>query len=260
MSGRQVVALAACASLVLLLASGGAYYVQREQQAANAAILAKLDLVQSALGEEARRSSELADQVTALTGRVAGLERDNRDLRRQLAALLSRKPVQVASLPLPPLEVAPLVPFAPPMEHLEPATPGVMVEALPITWATDWTSYQPAGLIAPSPSVVLSRKLADPAFLKTMYVSYGALQVADIATTLASLDGGRAREANPFMKNVAGNPAAFIGVKAATSVVTILMIEKVRKTRPVAATVSMIVINATMAAIVVNNTAVATRQ
>ena len=258
---RQVIALAACASLVLLLTAGGAYYALREQQAANAAILAKLDLVQSALGDEARRSRELAGQVAALTERVAGLERDNRDLRRRLAALLSRKPVAVASLPLP-LEAAPLVPepLMPYAPLREAATPAVIVETLPITWATEWTSYQPAGLIAPAPSVVLSRKLADPAFLKTMYVSYGALQVADVASTLASLDGGGAREANPFMRGVAGNPAALIGVKAATSVVTILMIERVRKTHPVAATVSMIAINAAMAAIVVNNTAVATRR
>jgi hypothetical protein len=135
-----------------------------------------------------------------------------------------------------------------------------MVETLPITWATDWTSYQPAGLIAPSPSVVLSRKLADPAFIKTMYVSYGALQVADVTTTLKALDSGRGREANPFMSGVANSPAALIGVKAATSVMTILLIEKVRKTHPVAATVSMVAINATMAAIVVNNTRVAAGQ
>lgn len=257
MSGRQVIALAAFASLILLLTAGGAYYVLREQRAANAAILAKLDSVQSALGDEARRSRELAGQVSALTERVAGLERDNRDLRRRLAALLSRKPAEVASLPLLlPLELAPLVPYAPPMEA---AAPAVMVETLPITWATEWTSYQPAGLIAPSPSVVLSRKLADPAFLKTMYVSYGALQIADIASTLSALDGGRGREANPFMGNVAGNPAALIGVKAATSVMTIMLMEKVRKTHPVAASVSMIAINATMAAIVVNNTRVAAR-
>ena len=261
MSGRQVIALAACAGLVLLLTAGGAYYALREQQAANAAILAKLDLVQAALGDEARRSRELADRVSALSERVAGLERDNRDLRRRLTALLARKPVEVASLPLPleavPIMPAPLMPYAPDTEAVAPA---VMVETLPITWATDWTAYQPAGLIAPAPSVVLSRRLADPAFLKTMYVSYGALQIADVASTLASLEGGRAREANPFMRNVAGNPAAFIGVKAATSVLTILMMEKVRKTHPVAASVSMIAINATMAAIVVNNTAVAARQ
>lgn len=259
MSGRRVIALAAFASLVLLLTAGAAYYALREQRAANAAILGKLDLVQSALDGEARRSRELADQVAALTGRVAGLERDNRDLRRRLAALLNRKPVEVASLPLPldPLDVVPLMPYAP---HMEAAAPAVMLETLPITWATDWTAYQPAGLIAPAPSVVLSRKLTDPAFIKTMYVSYGALQVADVTTTLKALDSGRGREANPFMSGVARNPAALIGVKAGTTVMTILLIEKVRKTHPVAATVSMIAINATMAAIVVNNTAVAVRQ
>ena len=258
MSRRQVIALAAGASLVLLWTAGGVYYALREQRAANALILAKLDSVQSALGDEARRSRELADQVAALTGRVAGLERDNRDLRRRLAALMSRKPVEVASLPLPlPLEALPLALHA---EHAAAAAPeAVVLEPIPITWATDWTSYQPAGLIAPSPSVVLSRKLTDPAFLKTMYVSYGALQIADLATTLSSLDGG-AREVNPLLKGVADNPAALIGVKVAGSVVTILAIEKLRKTRPVAATVSLIAINATMAAVVINNTRVAARQ
>jgi hypothetical protein len=254
-SGRQTSALAALIALVLLLAAGGAYYALREQRAANTAILASLDRVQSALDQEASRSRELAEQVSALAERTGRLERDNRDLRRQLAALLRRKPVEVARLPMP-LEGVPLVPLAEPaVAYAEP----VIVEPLPITWATDFRSYQPAGLIAPSPAIVLTRRLADPAFLKKMYIGYGALQAADIATTLVSIDGG-ARETNPLMVRASRNPAALIGIKAGASVATILLVEKLRKASPIAATISLIVINSTLAAVVVNNTAVAVKQ
>jgi hypothetical protein len=252
---RRTIALAALATLVLLLTAGGAYYALREQRAANAAILAKLDRVQSALDQEASRSLELAEQVSALAERTGRLERDNRDLRRQLASLLRRKPVEVARLPMP-LEVMPLVPLAEPaVAYSEP----VIVEPLPITWATDWRSFQPAGLIAPSPAIVLTRRLADPAFLKKMYIGYGALQAADIVTTLVSIDGG-ARETNPLLARAVRNPGALIAAKAGGTVATILLIEKLRKRSPIAASVSLIIINATMAAVVVNNTAVAVKQ
>ena len=101
---------------LVLIAVSLAYYAVRQQQAANGEILSRLGEVQSALREQSRRAAELADHVSALTERVGRLEADNRDLRRQVTALLRRKPaaeVAINVMPLP-LEVGSLAPF---VEH-----------------------------------------------------------------------------------------------------------------------------------------------
>jgi hypothetical protein len=95
--------------------------------------------------------------------------------------------------------------------------------------------------------------------VKKLYVSYVALQASDVITTTAGLHG-TAREANPLLRNVAGSPAAMIGFKAATTVATIFTIEKLRKRNPVAASITLIAMNATMAAVTINNVSVANNQ
>ena len=64
------------------------------------------------------------------------------------AALLRRKPVEVTAMVAPiPLDARPLVTLAgPSVASAEP----FVVEPVPITWSTDWSSYQPAGIVAPS--------------------------------------------------------------------------------------------------------------
>lgn len=246
----------AAGALVLAIAALGLYAV-RQQQAANREILSRLDEVRSALRDEAARSGELATQVTALSERVARLETDNRDLRRQLARLLNRKPIEVALMTPPrPLDAIPLAPLA---EHSTVESTGVLIEPIPITWATDWTAYQPAGIIAPPAPIVLQRKLTDPAFVKKMYYSYGFLQAADVVTTLVSVNQG-AREFNPLLQGASQNPAAMIAIKAGTAAGTILMIEKLRKEHPVIAVATLIAINSTLAVVAVNNVSVAARQ
>jgi hypothetical protein len=245
------------AGALLLAVIALAVYAVRQQQAANREILARLGDVQSSLREQTARAGELADQVTALAERVGRLEADNRDLRREVAMLLRRKPAEVASVVLPsPLEGIPLAPLAPPSVA---SAELIVIEPIPITWATDWSSYQPAGIVAPAPGIVLQRRLTHPDFVRRLYYSYAALQMTDAVTTLVSVNRG-AREANPLLQNAARNPAVMIGIKAATVGGTVLMLEKVRREHPVVATVSLIAINATLAVVAVNNVSVYARQ
>jgi hypothetical protein len=253
MRGGGIVA----AGLAVLIASALAFDAFRQQQAANREILSRLDDVRSALRDEGTKSAELADQVSALSERVARLEADNRDLRRQLARLLSRKPVEVAIMTIPrPLDAIPLAPLA---EHSFAEAPEITIEPIPITWATDWSSYQPAGIIAQPARLVLHRRLTDPAFVRKMYVGFGALHATDAVTTLVSINRG-AREWNPLLRGAVKNPAALFAVKAGVVAGTVFTIEKLRKEHPVLAVASLIAINSTLAVVAVNNVSVAARQ
>jgi hypothetical protein len=229
-----------------------------EQRTANDRILATLNDVNTALANQTTRSRDLEQQVAALAGRVGSLEKEVIDLRRRVVTL-SRRPVAIARV-TPPVDAARLAPVTQLPRAVEPLGPEALtiVEVLPITWATDWNSYQPAGIIARPAAIVLQRKLSDPAFLKKLYVGYAAMQVGDIITTTAALNRG-GREANPLLSGVAHSPAALIGVKAAATVATIVTIEKLRERHPVAASVTLIAINATLAAVTINNVAAAGR-
>jgi hypothetical protein len=244
--------------VALVVTAAAAWFVVQEQRAANRQILSTLDDVRSALGDQTRRSRELEQQVAALSERVVSLEKEVGELRRRVVTL-SRRPAAIARL-TPALDAIALAPLTPSPQAFSPASPlaSIAIESLPITWATDWTAYQPAGIIAPVAPIVLERKLTDPAFLKKLYIGYAALQASDVITTTAALKRG-AREGNPLVRGIADSPAALIGVKVAAGVATIVMIEKLRETRPVLATVTLIAMNATLAAVTVNNVAVAAR-
>ena len=249
----------AAAALVLTIAALG-LYAFRQQQAANREILSRLDDVRSALLEQTRQSTELANQVTMLSDRVARLEADNRDLRRRLARLMNRKPIEVAAFALPrPLDAIPLAPLA----ELAPGSfregGPILIEPIPITWATDWSSYQPAGIIAPPAPIELRRTLTDPAFVKKMYYSFAALQAADAVTTLTALNSG-GREANPLLQGAVKSPPAIIAIKAGVVAGTILTMERLRKDHPVVAVATLIAINSTLAVVAINNASVTARQ
>ena len=246
----------AAAALVLTVAALG-LYAFRQQQAANREILSRLDEVRSALRDQTRQSIALANQVTALSERVARLETDNRDLRRQLARLMNRKPIEVTAIAVPrPLDAIPLAPLA---ENSTAVPDPILIEPVPITWLTEWSSYQPAGIIAPPAPIELQRKLTDPAFVKKMYYSFAALQATDAATTLVALNNG-AREANPLLQGAVKSPPAIIAIKAGVVAGTILAMERFRKDSPVLVTAALIAINSTLAVVAVNNVSVVARQ
>jgi hypothetical protein len=230
-------------------------WLVREQRHTNQQILATLNQVRIALGEESKRSRDLERQVAALSERAAGLEREPATLKDRVRSL-SRGPVALARSS-PALEVVALAPLASSPHALEPSSPevSVVIEILPITWATDWTSYQPAGVVAPPARAVIERRLSDPVFLKKLYVGYAALQIGDIITTTKAINRG-AREGNPLISDVAHSPMALVGLKAAAGVGMVVAIEKLRQKHPVAASVTLIAINATLAAVTINNVAV----
>jgi hypothetical protein len=89
--------------------------------------------------------------------------------------------------------------------------------------------------------------------LPALYLTYGALQAADVYTTHRALEQGGAREANPMLRWAAASPSALIGVKAASTAGTIYLLEKLRRRHPRAAAITMVALNASYAAIVAHN-------
>jgi hypothetical protein len=251
MQGRTSALLAAALAVLVV----GLSFLVFEQRTANQRILSELDRYRISIDLQTSTARGLTDQIASLSGRIVELERDNKDLRRQLVLLQRRRPAQVASLasPTPLLEslTHPLY-----TEHATAEEPATLVATLPITWATDWTAYQPAGIIAAPPPVVITRKLADPAFMRAMYASFSALQAADIATTLGAIDRG-AREGNPLLRSSVESPSRFIAIKTASTVATVYGVEQLRKRNPMVAGVTLIAINATLAAVAVSNANVA---
>ena len=245
--------------LVALTVIAGAAWIVREQRHTNQQILSTLNQVKNALDEESKRSRDLERQVAALSERVVGLERELATLTDRVRSL-SRRPIALARSS-PALDAVVLAPLASSPHAREPSSPemSVVIETLPITWSTDWTSYQPAGIIAPPASIVIERRLSDPAFLKKLYVGYAALQLGDFITTTRAINRGGV-EGNPLIKNIAHSPAALIGVKAAAGLGMVIAIEKLRQKHPVVASVTLIAMNATLAAVTINNVSVESAQ
>ena len=95
-----------------------------------------------------------------------------------------------------------------------------------------------------------------PPSLVPMYVSFAALQGMDYVSTRRAIASGAGEEANPVMRGVVGNSAAFFAVKAGTTVLTTVVAERMWKKHPVRAVVLMLAANATMAAVVSHNMSV----
>jgi hypothetical protein len=92
-----------------------------------------------------------------------------------------------------------------------------------------------------------------PSALLPLYGSLVALQGLDIHSTRGALEAGEGREANPAMRPVVRNSAAFIAVKAGATAGVIWASEKMWKKNRKAAVVFATVVNVAMAAIVANN-------
>ncbi|HEX5215697.1 MAG TPA: DUF5658 family protein [Vicinamibacterales bacterium] len=99
------------------------------------------------------------------------------------------------------------------------------------------------------------QKRIDP-MMSSLYVSTALLQGLDIHSTMKALDNG-AIEANPLMKGVTRNKAAFIAMKAGIAAGTIFAAHKASKKNRVAAIVSLVAINSVYAMVVNQNYKVA---
>lgn len=128
----------------------------------------------------------------------------------------------------------------------------------PTTVAAAETSLPPLLVVAPDQRPPFPQPLRNaiskrPAILLPMYVSFGALQGLDYVSTTRAIASGAGREANPMMKGVVGNRAAFLAAKAGATAGTVWLSERMRKKHPVRAVVFMVATNAAMAAIVAHN-------
>ena len=94
--------------------------------------------------------------------------------------------------------------------------------------------------------------LKRPALLPALYVTLGAMQAWDLASTSAAIKAG-AREANPAAAGFATSQKSMMGLKAVTTASTILFAERVWKRNKAAAVVMMVAVNGTMAAVAMNN-------
>ena len=101
---------------------------------------------------------------------------------------------------------------------------------------------------APRPS-----ELRRPDALMPLYASLVALQGLDIHSTRRALSSGSGREANPAMRGVVKNGAAFLAVKAGATAGVIWASEKMWKKNRKRAVIFAAVVNVAMAAIVANN-------
>lgn len=91
-----------------------------------------------------------------------------------------------------------------------------------------------------------------PAALPLLYGSLVGLQAYDVYSTHQGLSRG-AQENNPLMQGVVGNSTSAVVAKAASTAVTIAIVERLWKTNKTAAIVTMIVANGVMSAVAVNN-------
>src|SRR5262249_3691476 len=110
-----------------------------------------------------------------------------------------------------------------------------------LTPATDSLArYANGSWLAPSKHVEpLNRDEAmrRPASLPVLYASFAALQAFDFVSTRQALARGGA-EANPAMKGIVKNAAAFAAVKAATTLGPMLIAQRMWRTNRVGAVVT----------------------
>jgi hypothetical protein len=111
-------------------------------------------------------------------------------------------------------------------------------------------------LPAPQRPPIFTAPILDPperpAALMPLYGSLVALQGLDIHSTRSALGSG-ASEANPAMRPVVRNSAAFVAVKAGATAGVIWASEKLWKKNRKAAVIFASVVNVAMAAVVANN-------
>ncbi|HTK29051.1 MAG TPA: DUF5658 family protein [Vicinamibacterales bacterium] len=95
-----------------------------------------------------------------------------------------------------------------------------------------------------------------PMVLPALYAGSAALQAFDAYSTLKAMQLG-AKEANPLMQGVVGNPTMMIGVKAAVTAASIVAAEQMwRQHHQMRAIVMMAVSNGIMAAVAAHNASV----
>jgi len=154
--------------------------------------------------------------------------------------------------------VAAAAPAAAQSAALSPMRPVIPVEAPSLLPSRDFVPSLAPAPVAPSSflSVFPSSHLAAPPRprpLAPMYASFATLQALDYHSTTRALASGAGREANPLMRPIVDNHAAFIAMKAAATTAIVFGTERMWKTHPRRAVVFMAVANSAMALVVAHN-------
>jgi uncharacterized protein DUF5658 len=117
-----------------------------------------------------------------------------------------------------------------------------------------------AGATAAQPALLLTHvQQKRPAAMVPLYGGFAAMQALDYVTTTRALSSGAGSEANPLMAPVAGNPAAFLALKAGSVVGVVWAGEKLWKKNRVGAVVFMVAMDSAMATIAAHNYSIARR-
>src|SRR5262245_37962156 len=137
------------------------------------------------------------------------------------------------------------------------AAPSFAADATVAGEETVAVTAEAAALTPAAPVPVIAapvwKPVARPSILPALYAGSAVLQAYDAYSTLKALKLG-AVEANPIAQGVVGNPALFIGVKAAVSAASIMAAEKMWKNHHrVAAIATMVATNSIMAMVAANN-------
>ena len=91
-----------------------------------------------------------------------------------------------------------------------------------------------------------------PPALLPLYIAFAGLQAIDAHSTLSAVDAG-AREMNPVVRGVVGNPAVMFVLKTGTAVGVVLLTEKIWPHNRTAALLTMVALNSAYATIAANN-------
>ena len=97
--------------------------------------------------------------------------------------------------------------------------------------------------------------LTRPSSLTPLYVTFAALQAADLVTTIKALQNPTLREANPLVRPFAGNVPAMVILKGTSTAVTVFAVERLWRRNRAAAVATMVGINAAYGIIVSRNAA-----
>ena len=89
--------------------------------------------------------------------------------------------------------------------------------------------------------------------LIVLYVSYGILQALDAQSTIRALHSGSVREVNPLVRPFAGQPAALVGFKLGVTAGTIYGTERLHKSHPRLAMITLSAITAAYLCLVVRD-------
>jgi len=149
-------------------------------------------------------------------------------------------------------------PFAPVPRAVAGTSAAAVPSLLDVTLAPSLPTGTPhapeslPGVAEVGPPVWFPAPPRRPSLLVPLYLSFAALQVADVASTGRALDAG-GQEANPLVSGFADSSAKMLVVKAGATAGTIYLTERLWKKNRPAAVVLMVALNGAYGAIVAHN-------